>query len=359
MAVLALALITASVVAAFAATNAETVANNAMRAQDRAYQLAEAGLQQFLVRREESNFCDRCWTNPANADSEYTKVKLTGGYANVVAVRLRGAKADGTPALFFIRSTGVDTSVRLSGAGRMVYASRTIGFYATFGTASMRPLAAWTSLNGLTNSEALSGMQVPIAGDDACGAGTDLAGAVIAAGGQYSGNGRAPTGNPGLDSSMIADSVKARVGIDWEAIVRRDAILPQFEVPTVAWPRSWQFSDYPIVRVKGNLTLPGDGKGLLIVDSNLVISGNYDWDGIILVGGTLTASGSGIITGAVVTGLNRTLPGAAPDAGASDNDVISYRNKFYYNSCRVTNASQKLNVYFALTNTWMDNVAMW
>jgi hypothetical protein len=79
MALLALALITSAVVAAFAATNAETVANNAMRAQDRAYQIAEAGMQQFMVRRAEDDFCDHCVSNPAQSDSEWTRVDIPGG----------------------------------------------------------------------------------------------------------------------------------------------------------------------------------------------------------------------------------------------------------------------------------------
>lgn len=359
MAVLALALITASVVAAFAATNAETVANNAMRAQDRAYQLAEAGLQQFLVRREESGFCDRCWTNPAQVDSEWTRVALPGGYADVVAMRLRTARSDGTPALFFIRSTGVDTLVRLSGGGRLTFASRTVGFYATFGTATMRPLGAFTSLNGLTNNSTLGGQQVAIEGDDGCNTVPDIGGVVVASGGNYGGSGRDPTGNPGIDATRSMDSLLVQNGIDWDAIINRGAILPQYTIPPSGWPRSSEFWDYPIIRVSGDYTMPNDGKGLLIVEGNLTIAGNDDWDGIILVGGRLIASGSGTINGAVITGLNRTLPGASPDAGSGDNDVISNRNRFRYNSCRVANASQKLNVYFALTNTWMDNVAMW
>src|SRR5687768_16215424 len=89
MAIFALALITASIVAAFSSTSAETAANNAMRAQERAYQLAEAGLQQFLLRRNEGGFCLNCALDPAVADSEWTRVNLVGGYANVVATRLR------------------------------------------------------------------------------------------------------------------------------------------------------------------------------------------------------------------------------------------------------------------------------
>lgn len=357
MTLLALALITASVVAAFAATTAETVANNAMRAQDHAYQLAEAGLQQFLLRRGEAGFCTNCANNPAAADSEWTRVSLPGGYATVVAVRARAEKADGTPSLFFIRSTGVDTMVKMSGAGRTINAARTVGLYATYGAARLKALGAFTSLNGLSNNSTLPGQQIAIEGADQCG-NNNVAGAVVPIGG-YRGSGRRPTGSPGVDSSMTLDTVGARAGIDWNAIVKSDAITADFTIPPGSWPSSGDFSDWPVVRVRGNLTMPDDGRGLLIVDGNLTMPSSYDWEGIILVGGTLTATGTGQIQGAVVTGLNRLLPGAPPDIGIGDNDVISGRTRFDYNSCRVASAAQGLKVYFAWTNTWMDNVPIW
>jgi Tfp pilus assembly protein PilX len=359
MALLALALITSAVVAAFSATRAETVANNAMRAQDRAYQLAEAGLQQFLLRRAESGFCTNCVSNPAQSDSEWTRVGLPGGYANVVAARLRRDKSDGTPALFFLRSTGVDTSVRLGGGGNAIYATRTLGLYATWGTAPMQVLGALTSLNGMTNTSSVPGSNGPIDGDDECGSMPDVAGAVVPSGGGYIGNGEVPRGSPNTDSSSTLDELKARVGIDWDGIINRDAIPADYVIPPSSWPTATQFNSWPVVRVKGNFTLPGNGRGLLIVDSNLTIGSNRTWDGVILVGGSLTASGTGTMSGAYVTGLNRLLPNAPPDLGALDNDQLTNRNRFRFNSCQVESAAHKVDRYFALTNTWMDNVAIW
>lgn len=357
-ALLTLALITAAVVAAFSATSAETYANNAMRAQDRAYQLAEAGLQQFMLRRAEAGFCSNCVANPASADSEWTRVSLTRGYANVVAVRLRRDKVDGTPALYLLRSTGIDTSVKLSGAGNAIYAQRTLGLYGTWGTAPMKVLASLTSLNGVTNTASVPGGNVPINGDDACGSLPDVAG-IVAARGAYGGSGERPDGNPDIDTTRTLDSLKKSVGIDWEGIIRRDAIPADYTIPTNAWPTSAQMSTWPVIRVRniGTYTLPGSGRGLLIVDSNLVLTSSRTWDGVILVGGSLTANGTGDVTGTVITGLNK-LFGAA-DAGSLDNDLLSNRHSFQYHSCRVESAAHKVDRYFALTNTWMDNLAIW
>lgn len=364
MAILALALMTAGVIAAYSSTTAETVANNAMRSQDRAYQLAEAGLQQFMVRRGTAGFCENCVSDPAVADSEWTRVSLVGGYADVVAMRVRPALTDGSPALFFIRSTGTDTTVRLGGAGSSVYARRGIGQYATFATASVKGIGAFTSLNGF--SETVTGAAAPIQGADACGEAPTLAGLVIPPGGQYTGTGGAPSGSPGRDSTMSLDSLKKRVGIDWNAIVNHDAIPADITIPGGSFPGTFTFmlqpSYYPVIRIKtNNYSIPNPGRGILIADSNLTIASNETWDGILLVGGRLTASGSGTSYGLVFTGLNYLLPGATnPAAGVTtDNDQMANSKRFIYSSCHAQNAADRLRVYFGFSNSWTDNVAIW
>jgi hypothetical protein len=365
MAILAIALMTAGVVAAYSTTTAETVSNNAMRSQNRAYQLAEAGLHQFMVRRGQAGFCDNCVSNPAVADSEWTRVDLVGGYADVVAMRVRPALADGSPSIFFIRSTGTDTTARLGGAGSAVYARRVIGQYATFATSGVKGMAGWTSLNGLTKSN--SGPQPPVRGSDDCNASADLAAGIVAPkGGQFGGGGTNPNGSPNYDTTMTLDSLRKRVGIDWNAIVNHEAIPADITIPGGSYPNwlTWLFNPdyYPVIRVKtNNWSLPSPGRGILIVDTNLTIASNETWDGIILVGGKITAGGNGTSEGLVLTGLNLLLPGAATPANGTttDNDVINNTKRFYYDSCVASYAADKLRVYFGFSNSWTDNVAIW
>jgi hypothetical protein len=361
MALLALALMTAAVLAAYSSTSAEIVATNAVRAQDHAYQLAEAGLQQFLVRRGEASFCPSCTTDPTVRDSEYTTVPLVGGYARVVATRVRPKLTDGTPALFFVRSTGIDTSVKLSGAGKGVYATRTLGQYATFGTPTVKPLSAWTSLSGITN--AANGSLAPINGNDACGKAAALAGAVVPRGGQYRGSGKLPIGTPPVDSSMTLDSLKKRVGVDWNAIVNYNAIPADYTIPGTFPPKT-AFNDssfWPVIRIRTNYTIPYDGRGLIIADSGLAFTSNSVWDGIVLVGGVLVSTGNDTTFGVVVSGLNRILPNAVNPADGNwiDNDYVGNTKRFVYNSCKAARAVERLAVYFAWPNTWLDDVPVW
>jgi hypothetical protein len=363
MAILVLALMTASIVASFSATSAEIVANNAMRAQDHAYQFAETGLQQFLVRRGEPGFCSHCVIDPTVADSEWTRVNLTGGYANVVAMRIRPKLSDAVPALFLIRSTGVDSTVKLSGAGHMVFATRTIGHYATFGTSGIKAIGAMTSLQGFFNN--VGGSRIPSAGADKCGMAPALAGLVVPAGGQYHGGGTQPTGTPRVDSSMTLDSLKQRIGIDWNAIIKLDAIPADITIPPDGnFPSAAAFADtsyWPVIRIKKDFTIPRDGRGLVIADSNLSFTSNRTWDGIVLVGGSLYSTGNDTTEGVAISGLNRTLPGATNPANntSSDDDLLSNSKHFAYNSCKAARAAERLRIYFAWSNTWMDNVAMW
>jgi len=353
MAVLVLALITAAVVAGYSSINAEVVSNNAMRAQQRAYQMAEVGMQQFLLRRNESGFCGNCVADPAVADSEWTRVSLSGGYADVVAMRVRGRLADGSPALFFVRSRGVDTTVRLSGAGSSVHATRTVGQYATFGTSSVKPLGAFTSLNGYYNN--ISGSRVPVVGTNGCNTFNVGPGLVIPSGGNYQDYGTDPTGAPGIDSSMSRDSLLKRVGIDWPGIFRDNAIPADITIPPGNWP---SFSDpnyWPVIRLKRSDEVPWNGRGLIIADSHLVVNNPDTWNGIMLIGGSLFTWGTGSLNGVVITGLNHMLG----TGGSPYRDYVDETKRIQYNSCVALSAASRLRTYFVLPNTWQDNVAVW
>ena len=363
LALLALALVTATVVAAYSTTSAETVANNAMRSQERALQLAQTGLQQFYVRRSEAGFCTNCVTDPSVADSEWTRVTLPGGYADVVAMRQRQRFSSlGIAAVYFIRATGVDTGVRLSGAGNAVYSRRTIGQYATWGTTPVRVMGGITSMNGLRNNN--TGGSSRIDGSDACSGNPDVAGAVVPKGGTYGGTGPAPAGSPSVDSSMTLDSLRKRIGIDWHGIVNMGLIPADYTIPGSTFPSaSWFASNptaYPVIRIKTNgYSVPNDGRGLIIADSNIFFPTGSDWRGIVLVGGAISAIGTGSIDGTVVSGLNKLLSTHPNPYDFSRKDTVSTTKRVRYSSCYVEDTADRLKIYFAMTNTWIDNVAIW
>src|SRR3954468_14477845 len=115
LALLVMVVLTAGIAAGYTATSAEIVTNAAHRGDTRAFNVAQAGLETFLARRQESGFCTnsitgitntRCLPDPtaATADSEYATIALNGGTAVVVSKLVRKYITDTLPAIYFIRS---------------------------------------------------------------------------------------------------------------------------------------------------------------------------------------------------------------------------------------------------------------
>jgi hypothetical protein len=357
MAILVIAVLTAGLTAGFAATKGEILTNAAGRSQNRAYMFAQAGLEQFLVRRSESGWCQNCVADPVVADSEWTRVSLTGGYADVVAVRVRPVVGTSS-ALFFIRSKGVDTSVKLSGGGTAVFAERAVGIYSAWNTHTIDVQAAWVSLSGLNKN----GTGV-ISGVDQCGAAADVAGVVVPKGDLHvQGGAFAPQGTPPVDTSKTFSQLTPTVNIAWAAImagsITADYEIPTGSFPTAAWfdanPNAW-----PVIRIHTNgYSLPNRGRGTIIADSNFTISGSNMWDGIVLVGGRLTSNGNNTTAGATLSGLNY-LIGGTPSSSSVDDSDANGQKTYVYNSCNVANATKGMRSYIAMSNTWLDNVAVW
>src|SRR5204863_1520390 len=143
------------------------------------------------------------------------------------------------------------------------------------------------------------------------------------------------------------------VTVDWAGIVGGTSLTPDITLPGGAWPSFATPTYWPVVYINqaGSWSLPGDGRGLLIVRNDMTISGSKSWDGIVLVGGTLTSNGNNTVSGAVMTGLNVLL---GQVVGASD---MGNGNKtFQYNSCSVANAASHFGGLAPLRNT---SVAHW
>jgi Tfp pilus assembly protein PilX len=377
MALLVMIVLTAGIAAGFAATSAEVISNAAHRGDNRAYNLAEAGLEQFLNRRKETDFCKDttsrpagssvggvrsttlCLVDPADpaADSEWTRIWLSGGYADVKSVLVRKYVSDTLPALFFIRSTGVDTTTKLSGASSTVMSKRTVGMFAAWSKAVVDVQGAWFALSGL-NKNGASGA---IDGTDQCGSAPTVAGAVVPSG-QFSGNTSAFTGTPRIDSSKTFATLKASVKLDWAGIlggsIQADFVVPPTSnFPSSAWfaanPNSW-----PTIRVHSqSFGLPNAGRGMIIADSNMSISGSNMWDGIVMIGGALTSNGNNTTAGATYAGLNYLL-GGTPGGSTDDSDANGTKT-YVYNSCNVSKAAVGLRIYKPWNNTWLDNIPVW
>jgi hypothetical protein len=360
MAILVIAVITAALAAAFMATNAEIATNQAQKGTERAFAIAQNGLQQFLVRRSESGWCQYCGS-PPTATAESTKVASNGGYAWVVSRRVHPSSGTNDPGYYFITSTGVDTTTKMSAGGGTIYATRTVGMYAKWNSQIIHVLAGWTSLSGIQKN----GSAGVISGIDQCGADTSVAGASVPEGGWSSNGHFTPTGNPPLDTTKTQNQLASALHIDWAGIMNGD-MPADVEIPPGSFPSSTQFADtsyWPTIRIHTNgYSLPRAGRGIIIADSNFVISGSNMWDGIILVGGGLTSNGNNTTSGATISGLNVLLGGYADSGvvnGLADTSTANGTKSYVYNSCNVLRAGKGLQGYVAYPNTWLDNIAIY
>lgn len=338
-ALLVIGVLSVLVAAGFSSYGSEQRLNANGGAQLDAFALAQTGLERFLARRDSLGF-----TTVPPAASESARITLPGGYADVVLQRVRNdavAKRYG----YALRSHGVSTARALRGTPQ---AERTVAEYAVYEAGTMSVLSSWTSMTGLHKN----GASAMGSGVDQCGAAAPVAGVAVPTNPGYTqnGGGTAPQGSPPVLNLGTAPQTDASVKIDWPGIVNGTAVTADIVIPPGFWPSFSNASYWPVIRVEGNYTLPGDGRGTLIVTGNLTISGNKTWDGVLLVGGNLTSNGNNGVHGATITGLNVKLGQVVPEG-----DVGNGTKHYNYNSCNVASAMSRFGALTGVPNAWVDN----
>lgn len=336
VALLVIMVLTIMVAGGFSLVSAERRSVADQKSQISAFRIAEQGLELFLVRRDSLMAGAPGYTKvPGAKDS--VRIPMTGGYADVSLTRLRPVIGSQS-GLYVVRSKGVETVGAYAGTPQGV---RTVAQYVLWEPAPMQVLAGWTALSGLQKN----GNAGTLGGIDLCGDSAAVAGVVVPVNPGYTGK-TVAVGNPPVDS-VAPDSV----AIDWNAIVNLYSITPTITIPGGSWPTA-ALADtnyYPIIRINGDFTLPGDGQGMLIVTGHLTISGNTKWKGVLLVGGDITSNGINGIQGATVSGLNVKLGTYVPSSTANGT------KQYNYNSCAVAKATTLMGALVTLRNTWVDN----
>jgi len=328
--------------ASFTLISTERHVNDGYHERSEAYAIAEGALQTYLSNRSSYGH-----SGMPTAAPESVRITMSHGYADVVLQRMR-PPIGSAPGVYLIRSRGTSTISHVWTPG---LAQHTVAEVATWQTGSMSTLGAWTSLTGLTKN----GSSGTLTGVNQCAGGPNVAGVAVPSSPGYSQNGghTVPTGSPAVDSLGTQQQAANSVKIDWNGIVNQNAITPTVSLPSGSWPSFADTSFWPVILATGNLSLPGSGRGLLIVTGDLTISGSSSWNGVVLVGGNLTSNGNNTVNGAIVSGLNvKILPQAQwPGTGAVGNGTKT----FAYNSCYVTRALSGLGSLKPLQNAWLDN----
>lgn len=359
MVVLVMFLLVGAVASGFAMLSGERAADDSTLQSETAFGLAETGLQQGLRNRTGLGLAA-----VPGAGAESVRVNLDGGYADIITTRLRAAVGTTVPALFLVRSRGVNTGTGTANAGN---AMQMASAFATFQEMTMTVQSSMTGINGINkagNSGIISGVdQCPVGSG---GSGTTLAAVAVPADPGFTGQPGPLEGNPKVDSiGNTPEEAADAVPFNWDAIVNGDAITPDFDVPangsgfpTQTWftnnPNQW-----PVIIVRNGpypnslFTLTISGRGLLIVFGDLRLNGSQaGWNGIILVGGSLRSDGTNEVQGATITGLNVKLGYSVDDNDVND---LNGTKQFLYNSCNVNQSLSAMGSLRVYQNSWANS----
>ena len=337
--ILVLSLMGVGVAISYTRVSSERRITGDSRAQLGAFAVAQSGLNRFL-----SNINGKPAGTPPDQNVTYND--LPGGSATVNLRMLRESTITLLPAVYIITSRGTYTGAKRYD-GLTPAAERTVATYALWTTAPFDLNAGFTSISGITKN----GGSGALSGIDRCAAQSAIPGVAVPNGG-YTGDVTIINGNPedaavGMGTGGLGGTAKDEVDIDWAGIVAGTYLPAGFLYPS--WPTAAQMLNWPVSRVNGDLTLPGTGKGILIVTGNLTISGGDQWEGLVLVGGTITSNGNNTVYGATVSGLNIKLGIAVPAS------TIANGNKTYqYDSCSLARALGKVGSIQRVRNDWTD-----
>jgi hypothetical protein len=354
--VIVLAVMAVAVAISYARISAERAIAADSQAHVGAFGVAQSGLNRFLSTINGKPPVPNTW--PANPVIQtVTYADLPGGTAQVQLAMLRESTNTLLPAVYSISSRGLYTAARRFDS-RSPAAERTVATYALWTPAPFDLNAGVTSLAGFT----ANGSSSHYSGIDRCGVMGNIPGVAVpgpsGGPGNFTGATNTIDGTPedipiNMGTPTPGGTAKDEVEIDWAGIVAGTAFPATYNYPANPWPAmaSPGMLDWPVVRVDGNLVMPGSGKGILIVTGNLTWNGtpNKTWEGLVLVGGTLTGNGQSFIYGAVMTALNVKLGIAVPDF-----DVGNGIKTWQYDSCSLTRALGRIGSIQRVRNGWTD-----
>jgi cytoskeletal protein CcmA (bactofilin family) len=272
-----------------------------------------------------------------------------GAAANVIVTRLPGP-------FFWAVSEGYAGGLGSQASGRRRY-----GTLFRLDSPAMNFLGAITTQGTLT----VNG-NVNVVGNDAappgwsgCGGTQNVAGAAISPTTTYTVNGNVNVmGSPSLLTTSAAgdtntyfnygsssyQSLAAAANLTYPGglvftgvgpiavggVCQPSSIPANWGDPNRASPAGACESYFPIIHAKGDLkATTGRGQGVLLVDGNLTVAGNFEFTGAVIVRGSLNMSGTGNkITGGVM----------AAQVSVQDNSAIAGNTNLRYSSCAVMSA---------------------
>jgi hypothetical protein len=335
--IIVLMVMSVAVAITYARISAERRIGSDTRSQLGAFAVAQTGLNRYMATRN----------GKPGSSQDTTYTDLPGGTALISMRMIRESTTTLLPAIYIITSRGSYTAGKVYNS-LTPSAQRTVATYALWTPAPFDLNAGFTSLSGIHKN----GGSGSLSGVDHCGSMASIPGVAVPSNPTYTGDSTIIDGSPDnlpveMGTGGTAGTAKDEVKIDWAGILAGTYLPAAYVYPT--WPTATQMNDWPITRVNGDLTLPSDGKGILIITGNLTISGGNQWDGLVLVGGTITSNGNNKVYGATVSGLN-----IKTGAAVGVTTVANGNKNFQYDSCDLARALGRVGSLQRVRNGWTD-----
>jgi type II secretory pathway pseudopilin PulG len=337
-----LSLMGIAVAITYARLSAERRTTGDAQAQLNAFAVAQSGLSRYF---------SVVTAKPAASPADIVYNDLPGGSATISVRMLRESTTTLLPAVYVVTSKGTNTTAkRYSSAAAP--AERSVATYAVWAATPFDLNGAFTSLSGVDQNGAGSG---GLSGIDHCtatgGSQPSIPGVAVPTG-TYTGSVAPIDGNPDNAPHEMngttgpTGTAKDSVQIDWAGIVAGTVLPPDY----TAWPAS--FTNWPVVKISGDFTLPGSGSGILIVTGDLTWNGTplKTWNGLILVGGNLVSNGQANMYGAMITALNVKLGNTVPQQSVGNGTKT-----FQYDSCNLARALGHIGYLKRIRNGWNDS----
>jgi len=337
------------------------ISDNSMR-QSRATSTAELGLNRISV---DWNLAD----NKRLKTGDTLQKAFTasgGGIVNVMVTRLPGP-------YFWAVAEGMSGTTRSSFVARRRY-----GVLLRLDMPNMNFLGAVTTQGTTTinGNVSVNGNDASPAGWTSCTAGANVPGAAISPSTTATVNGSVTiNGNPPVSTTPAASdtntyfnyggstytSLASAANLVYPGGTQLTGVLPiaagavcvaslipaNWGEPTPAIPTSPCEAYFPIIHVLGDLKVTtGRGQGILLVDGDMTVAGNFSFTGAVIVRGGLKMSGTG-----------NKIVGAVMSASVSVDDAVSLsgNTSIQYSSCALL-AALSANAYPkpARQRGWVD-----
>lgn len=145
--------------------------------------------------------------------------------------------------------------------------------------------------------------------------------------------------------------------IDWQGIL--DGTVVEFDHVTTdasTWT-SATGDDWPVIFIDNDSQVSlsdaagHSGHGILIINEDVKLEGDFHWDGAMLIGGALKSAGNNVVTGATVAGLDELL-----GENEDDTDLGNGEKTFQYHSCHLLRAMREAGTLYEVPGSWRETV---